>query len=92
MSDPWSFDYFNPPSGSVPAPSPRQRSRRTLPDQDELFTVQRHALDVLHGIRELERKLGKNAHSVANEIAKLERDAENTYRVIRSYLQHYSQQ
>lgn len=92
-ADPWSIDYFNPVTPKVRAPAPRgPKTPRLIPEVHELFTVQRHALDVLYSIRELGAKLGdhddKRVHAV---LRTLERDAENTYRVIRSYLQTYAQ-
>ena len=91
ISNPWDVNYFDPPTPHVPPPSPRSRPPRLLPEQDDLFTVQRHALDVLHDIRDLEAKLGEHAKGLSKELTKLERDAENTYRVIRSYLAQYGQ-
>lgn len=84
--DPWSVDYFNPPLPHVPAPSPKARAPKPVPDPDALFTVQRHALDLLHDIQDLERAIDtKDRHTLAL-LHRLERDAENAYRVIRSYL------
>lgn len=84
------MNYFDPPTPSVSAPSPKARAKKLLPEQNDLFGVQRHALDVLHDIRDLEHALGKEAGKFVKEMRKLERDAENTYRVIRSYLEHYA--
>lgn len=87
--DPWASDPFSPPTPHVPAPGPSKRKPRPIPDQHELFVVQRHALDVLHGLADLEHKLGdkkdKHTHSILRSLA---RDAENTYRVIRTWLKN----
>lgn len=87
-ADPWATNYFDPPTPHVEAPGPQRRTPRLVPEQHELFTVQRHALDVLHDIEALLHALGKHAHDphVEKALRALERDAENTYRVIRTWL------
>jgi hypothetical protein len=82
--DPWSIDYFNPPNPQVSAPEPRARAPKMVPGLDDLFTVQRNALKVLNDLHALDHELkGK----IPN---KLLRDAEHTYRVIRTYLENHS--
>lgn len=82
------MNAFEPPRPKIDPPAPRSKTPRLFPDKHDLYVVQRHALQVLHGIRELEAALGDNpkAHKL---IQRLERDAENTYKVIRSYLDTY---
>lgn len=83
--DPWSIDYFNPPTPDIKAPSPRVKVPKPVPALDELFTVQRNALKVLNDLQDLDRELkGKIPR-------KLMQDAEHTYRVIRSYLEAHGQ-
>lgn len=88
--DPWSSDPFSPPTPHVPAPGPSKRTPRQIPEQHELFVVQRHALDVLHGLADLEHALGEHKHDkhVHAALRSLERDAENTYRVMRTWLRN----
>lgn len=88
--DPWSIDYFNPPTPQVRAPSPRVKVPKLLPEQDDLFRVQRDALKALNALDELERVLGDEARKYSRELRALRVEAENTYRVIRSYLEQYA--
>jgi hypothetical protein len=56
MSDPW-HNVFNSPGGaSTPAPPvvPGTRRKRDIPDQDELFTVQKDLVKALSALDELE--------------------------------------
>lgn len=89
-ADPWSIDYFNPPTPHVPAPSPRASAPRLIPEVDRLFRVQRDSLKALNALDELERALGKDARGVLKELRALRVEAENTYRVIRSYLDEFA--
>lgn len=88
------MNAFEPPRPKVHAPAPHTprdpAAVRPIPAQHELYVVQRHALDVLHDIRDLEHRLGKDADKVHREMQRLERDAENTYRVIRSWLEEHT--
>lgn len=87
--DPWSIDYFNPPTPHVPAPAPRSATPKLIPEQDRLFQVQRDILVALNALDDLEHKLGKDAHQYHKELRALRVPVENTYRVIRSYLDKY---
>jgi hypothetical protein len=83
-ADPWSMDYFNPKPPHVDAPAPASRAPKMVPGLDDLFTVQRNALKVLNDLHTLDQELkGK----IPN---KLLRDAEHTYRVIRTYLEKHA--
>jgi hypothetical protein len=85
-ADPWNIDYFNFKPPSVKAPEPKARAPKPVPSPEDLFMVQRHALQVLNDIEELRKRIGHDnphAHSVLD---KLETDAENGYKVIRRYL------
>ena len=86
-ADPWSIDYFNPPTPDIKAPAPKVKAPRLLPEQDDLFQVQRNSLKVLHDLEDLERELGPKMSPKLRAVLK---DAENTYRVIRSYLEKYA--
>lgn len=88
-SDPWSINYFDPPTPHVPAPSVKPRTPRLIPEVDRLFTVQRDALKALQALDALESRLGKDAGKAARELQALRHEIENTYRVIRSYLDEY---
>jgi hypothetical protein len=87
MSDLWNIDYFNPPTPDIKAPSPKIKAPRLIPEQDDLFQVQRNSLKVLNDLRDLERELGPK---MAPKMRAVLKDAENTYRVIRSYLEKYA--
>lgn len=95
MSDPWSIDYFNPPAPQAPAAP--VKSPKLIPEADRLYQVQKNALKALNRVQEIERSLqGKGDPNdreknmqhrrLERELQQLERDIENTYRVIRSWL------
>lgn len=90
MSDPWSINYFDPPTPHTPAPTPRVRKPRLLPEVDRLFRVQRDCLKTLRALEELERRLGAEAQKFDRELHSLRFEAENAYRVIRSYLKDFA--
>lgn len=85
-ADPWSIDYFSPPTPHVPAPSPKAKAPKPVPDPDALFMLQRHALQILNDVEELEHRVDKDDHHVHSVLHKLRTDSENTYKVIRRYL------
>lgn len=87
--DPWEINYFDPPTPHVAPPAPRSKTPRLIPEQDRLFQVQRNSLLTLNALDELEGRLGKDAHKFHKELRALRVPAENTYRVIRSYLDKY---
>jgi len=82
---PWDIDYFDPPTPHVPAPSPKGNPPKLVPELDRLFQVQRNALKVLNDLKALSGLPHKDP-KVAQALHRLTQDAENTYRVIRSYL------
>lgn len=89
--NPWNIDYFNPPTPHVPAPSPRVKTPRLIPEQNDLFTVQRDALKTLNALDALEDQMaGPDGRKYHRELKALRVQAENTYRVIRSYLDRYA--
>lgn len=91
-ADPWSFDYFNPETPHVEAPAPKTHTPKILPDEDRLFMVQRHALQILKHIENLKRQIGHEAvHKAHHEFDLLDQVAENNYRVINSYLRKNSE-
>lgn len=86
MSDPWSINYFDPPAPKV-GPPPKPKVPKLIPDEDRLFQAQRNALKVLNNLQNLELELkGKDIGRARATLQALEKDAENTYRVIRTYL------
>lgn len=86
-ADPWSMNYFDPPTPHVPAPSPKARAPKPVPEPDRLFVVQRHALEVINDLEELEKLLGHHQdRKLGAVLARLDRHSEHTYRVIRTYL------
>lgn len=96
-ADPWSFDAFAPQSPKVPegvsAPSSPKaptapKAPRIVPAVDELFSIQRNTLKVLNGLDDLEHEIGEHLRKSKGYRA-LRQDAENAYRVIRSYLKQY---
>jgi hypothetical protein len=85
--DPWSIDYFSPPTPHVPAPSPKAKAPKPVPDEETLFMLQRHALQILNDIEDLKGRLGHHQdRHLGHALQKLETDATNTYKVIRRYL------
>ena len=72
------FDFAKPMG--KPKFQPKLPTPKIVPQVDDLFQVQRNALKVLGDIRALRDK-----HPNL-DLGGLERDAENTYRVIRSWL------
>lgn len=79
-ADPWSIDYFNPPTPHRAPPSPKAKAPKPVPDVERLFTVQRHALQIMNEIDNLGEVKDKRA------LERLRQAAERNYRVIRSYL------
>jgi len=85
-SDPWSYNAFNPAPAGV-GPSPFQapaRPKRTVPDQDELYTVQKDLVKSLAALSELER---------ANpdvDTRNLSRQLQNSYKVVNRYLRTHA--
>ena len=87
FSDPWSVDYFNPPTPKVEPKGPK--IPKPIPEPDRLFQVQRNALKALNRVQQIEQSVAKTKDvdpRVRNELQLLEKDIENTYRVIRSWL------
>ena len=89
-ANPWSFDPFNPPNPGVHAPAPRAHTPKLIPEEERLYQVQRNAMKVLQDIDALSRLVDSHTlHSA--EWHRLLMDAENTYRVIRSWLTQNTQ-
>ena len=80
----WNTDYWAFKAPHVHAPAPQARVPKPVPEPDRLFTIQRHALDMMHTIREIDAR--NNDPHVARLIQHLEQKAENTYKVINRYL------
>lgn len=92
--DPWSINYFDPPkpAGQTPgvrAPSLTPKIPKSVPEIDDLFRVQRDALKVLNKLDDLEDELG-DALKKSKVFHALKQEAQNTYRVIRSYLEAHA--
>lgn len=91
-ADPWSWDAFDlSDAPKVDAPEPFKPRQRLFPEEDRLFQVQKNALRAHQTARDLERELkGKSLGQQAErELRSLLNETEDTYRVIRSYLQKY---
>lgn len=87
FDDPWSIDYFDPPTPQVAAPMPKVP--KPIPEADRLFQVQKNALKALNRVQQIEQSVAKSKDvdpRVRHELQQLEKDIENTYRVIRSWL------
>lgn len=81
MADPWSIgDYWNVSVPHVHAPSPKTKAPKPVPDPEALFSLQRHALQILNEIENLGEVKDKRA------LERLRQASENNYRVIRRYL------
>ena len=76
------FDIARPVG--QPKFKPKQHKPKNVPQADDLFQVQRNSLKVLNEVQRLRDKHPQ----LDRDLAALERDAENTYRVIRTYLDH----
>lgn len=82
----WNTNYWDFKPKRVHAPEPKARVPKPVPEPERLFTLQRHALDMLHMIRDLQAHVDdKHAQHLLNS---LEAKAENNYRVINTYLKH----
>ncbi len=86
--NPWTVNYFDPPSPSVPAPSPKAHTPRLVPEIDDLFTVQRDLLKALNAKDVIEHEL---KGSDVKGFRQLEQQLENAYKVINRYLKKYGQ-
>src|SRR4051812_43166158 len=80
----WNTNYWDMKTPRVHAPAPQARTPKPVPEPERLFTIQRHALDMLHTIRDLDAK-NDDPH-MARLIQHLEQKAENSYRTINTYL------
>lgn len=90
MLDPWTIDYFNPPAPSkAPAGITKPKTPKVVPGIDELFTVQRNALKTMKSLEDLEARLGRE-HKGSKELTRCMHEAENTYRVIRTWLKDHA--
>ena len=80
----WDTNYWDFKAPRVHAPEPKARVPKPVPEPERLFTIQRHTLDMLHVIRDCQKEFGhEDKHGLLD---KLEGQAENTYRVINTYL------
>lgn len=85
--DPWSIDYFSPPTPHVAPPSPKARPPKPVPEAERLFQAQRDILVALRELDEVKRSLKDVEHfKGAYALQRMEQAMDNTYRVIRSYL------
>lgn len=82
----FSTDFFNPPNPKAgpKAPGP-PKPPKIVPDTNQLFQVQRNALTTVNALQDLLVAIGHD-HKGAKELNAALRAAENTYRVIRTYL------
>jgi len=84
MTDPWSIDYFNPPTPKAAPQGPK--IPKPIPEVDRLFQVQRNSLKALNRIKAMDTK----DRELRRELQQLEKDIENTYRVIRTWLAEHT--
>lgn len=84
-SDPWSWNAFDPPnpSGGVPF-KPAIKQRRDIPEQDELFAVQRNLVKAINELDNVEREKNPNLRSLRMQV-------ENAYKVLNRFLQNHAQ-
>jgi len=90
-ANPWSLDPFAPPNPGISAPQPFKRAPKLFPEQDRLFQVQSNTLKAVNDVAAFRHALaGKPLPPHADAILhQLERNVQNSYRVIRSYLDKY---
>ena len=74
------------------APEPFKPKPKSFPEEDRLFRVQKNALRAVNATRALEREFqGRDLpRPAARQLREAVDAAEDTYRVIRSYLEKYS--
>jgi hypothetical protein len=89
-ADPWSWDAFDPDVPKVDAPKPFKGAPKMFPEEDRLFAAQKNALKAARAAEDLQRALrGKIGAHEGRLLDHLVQDTENTYRVVRSYLDKY---
>lgn len=90
-SNPWSYDAFGPagtprqplaPSPASTAPGSRRKS--PLPDQDEVFSIQKDLVKALSALTELENDNPKL------DTKRVRRQIQNTYRLVNRYLRTHA--
>lgn len=73
----WDTNYWDFKAPRVHAPEPKARVPKPVPEPERLFTIQKHMLDMLHLLRDPKAE---------HHLERIEAIAENTYRVINTYL------
>lgn len=97
-ANPWSsnpFDMKVKDPESYKFRAPKVKTPRIIPGQDDLFAVQRDSLKVLNDLKALADELnsivkGPEGKEAAKLLSRAQRNAEDTYRVIRSYLNKFA--
>jgi hypothetical protein len=88
-ADPWSIDYFNPPTPHVKPPAPTkpfERTQKLVPDVDRLFTVQDCLIRAINACDRVEQLL---KHSEPKGFRELQRNLEDAYKGINKYLKEF---
>ncbi len=89
-------NFFDPPKPEVPHEykSPQSlvpKAPKVVPGEDRLWQVQKNALRALQDLRSLDSQLPPKILK-SPEWVRLNRDVENTYRVIRTWLSENTDQ
>lgn len=100
-ADPWSWDAFGDSpanDGFAPPPvAPRARRRiRRIPEQDDLFSVQKHLLKALDSLFELESEIleiddGNRRKEMETLHRRARHETSDAYKLIRNFLVKYAQ-
>lgn len=83
----WNTNFWDAGVPTVHAPAPRARAPKPVPEEEQLFQVQRNAQKTLVQLQELQALV--DDHKANRVLASAIRDAENAYRVIRTYLKEH---
>lgn len=87
-ADPWSYNAFDPPKpsagGGVPFKPVVRQQRRDIPEQDELFAVQRNLMKAINELDNVERDAKVNMKPLRTQV-------ENSYRILNRFLQNHAQ-
>lgn len=92
-NNPWANDYFKAPAlqpgeqttGPTPSVFRDKARRKPIPDQREVFTIQKALVRTLEGLSDIERE------NESLDTTKVRRDLESAYRKLNRYLDQFSQ-
>ncbi len=86
-ANPWSIDYFNPPTPHVKPPAPKQwkpPTLRNIPDIDRLFSIQDDLVRAINAADAIEHEASR-----IKGFRELQTNVENAYKLINRYLREF---